>query len=74
MSDASHLLEAALRLAPRERAELVEALTASLDGSDLGEAWESEIQRRIADIDSGRVVPVPGEEVFSRLEQRLRAR
>src|SRR4051812_35910334 len=38
MTDAARLLEAALQLAPRERAELVEALTASLDGSDLGEA------------------------------------
>jgi len=52
----------------------VEALTASLDGSDLGEAWESEIRQRIADVDAGRVQPVPGEQVFSRIEQRLRDR
>ena len=74
MTDAARLLEAALQLAPRERAELVEALTASLDGSDLGEAWESEIRQRIADVDAGRVQPVPGEQVFSRIEQRLRDR
>src|SRR6478735_7778712 len=74
MTDAARLLEAALQLAPRERAELVEALTASLDGSDLGEAWESEIRQRIADVDAGRVEPLPGEQVFSRIEQRLRAR
>jgi putative addiction module component (TIGR02574 family) len=60
MTDAARLLEAALQLAPRERAELVEALTASLDGSDLGEAWESEIRKRIADVDAGRVKSVPG--------------
>jgi putative addiction module component (TIGR02574 family) len=74
MTDAARLLEAALQLAPRERAELVEALTASLDGSDLGDAWESEISQRIADVDAGRVEPVPGEQVFSRIERRLRAR
>ena len=74
MTDAARVLEAALQLAPRERAELVEALTASLDGSDLGEAWEGEIRQRIADVDSGRVKPVPGDQVFSRIEQRLRAR
>ncbi|HWZ91502.1 MAG TPA: addiction module protein [Polyangiaceae bacterium] len=74
MNDAARLLEQALLLAPRERAELVEALTASLDGSDLGQAWEDEITRRLADVDSGRVKPVPGDQVFSRIEQRLRAR
>jgi len=47
---------------------------AVLATSDLGEAWESEIRQRIADVDAGRVEPVPGEQVFSRIEQRLRAR
>ena len=74
MNDAARLLEQALLLAPRERAELVEALTASLDGSDLGQAWEDEITRRLADVDSGSVKPVQGDQVFSRIEQRLRAR
>ena len=74
MNDAARLLEQALQLAPRERAELVEALTASLDGSDLGQAWEDEITQRLADVDSGRVKPVRGDQVFSRIEQRLRAR
>lgn len=68
------IARAALQLAPHERAELVEALTASLDGSDLGEVWESEIRQRIGDVDAGRVEPVSGEQAFSRTEQRLRAR
>jgi putative addiction module component (TIGR02574 family) len=74
MSESSQVLQAALALAPRERAELVEAIAASLDGFDLGTEWEGEIQRRIDDVDSGRVKPIPGEEVLSRVEQRLRAR
>ena len=74
MSDANQVLEAALQLAPRERAELVEALTASLDGHDLGEDWENEIRLRVSDVDAGRVKSVPGEEAFARIEQRLRAR
>lgn len=74
MAEPSRVLEAALELPPRERADLVEAIAASLDGFDLGQEWEEEIQRRVDDIDSGRVQPVPGEEVFDRLEQRLRAR
>ena len=74
MSEPSQVLQAALALEPRERAELVEAIAASLDGYELGAEWEAELQRRIDDVDSGRVNPVPGEEVLSRVEQRLRAR
>jgi putative addiction module component (TIGR02574 family) len=74
MAQPNQVLLAALELPPRERADLVEAIAASLDGFDLGEEWEEEIRQRVDDIDSGRVQPVPGEEVFSRLEQRLRAR
>jgi len=74
MSEPSQVLQAALELAPRERAELVEAIAASLDGFDLGDEWEEEIQKRVLDVDSGQVAAVPGEEVLSRIEQRLRAR
>jgi putative addiction module component (TIGR02574 family) len=74
MSEPSQVLRAALELAPRERAELVEAIAASLDGFDLGDEWEEEIQRRVRDVDSGEVTAVPGDEVLSRIEQRLRAR
>ena len=74
MAEPNQVLQAALELPPRERAELVEAIAASLDGFDLGQEWEEEIRRRVDDIDSGRVQPVPGDEVFARLEQRLRAR
>jgi putative addiction module component (TIGR02574 family) len=74
MSLPSQVLQAALELAPRGRAELVEAIAASLDGFELGEEWEGEIRKRIDDVDSGRVKPVPGEDVLTRVEQRLRAR
>ena len=68
------ILEAAMKLDPREREELIEELSASLDVTDLGEYWETEIKRRIEDVDSGRVKPVPADEVFDRLEQRFRAK
>ena len=74
MSQSSDVLQAALQLGPRERADLVEAIAASLDGVELGDEWEEEILRRIDDVDSGRVKPLPGEEVLARLEQRLRGR
>ncbi len=74
MSEPSQVLQAALELTLRERAELVEAIAASLDGFNLGDEWEDEIQKRVRDVDSGQVVAVPGEEVLSRIEQRLRDR
>jgi len=68
------VLEAALKLHPEEREQLIEELSASLDATDLGEYWETEIKRRIDDVDAGRVKTVPAEEVFARLEQRFRGK
>jgi len=65
------VLEAALKLPPEEREELVDDLSASLDATDLGEYWEGEIARRMGDVDAGRVKTVPAEDVFARLEQRF---
>jgi putative addiction module component (TIGR02574 family) len=37
-----------------------------LPAPELDTAWAAEIQRRIADIESGREVDVPGEDVMAR--------
>ena len=71
---AKGILEAAMKLDPREREELIEELSASLDVTDLGDYWETEIKRRIEDVDSGRAKAVPADEVFDRLEQRFRGK
>jgi putative addiction module component (TIGR02574 family) len=65
------VLEAALKLPPEEREELIDELSASLDVSDLGEYWETEIKRRMDDVDACRVKTVPAHDVFKRLEQRF---
>ncbi len=47
----------ALNLSEAERAELAYNLVASLDGPadpDVEKAWDAEIMRRLAEIDSGR--------------------
>ncbi|MCI0640126.1 MAG: addiction module protein [Gemmataceae bacterium] len=54
------LLKAALKLSNRERARLAASLLESLD-IDLGEEYDHEIQRRIAEIDRGIVKPIPWE-------------
>lgn len=71
---AKEILEAAMKLDPQQREELIEELSASLDATNLGEYWEAEIKRRIEDVDSGRVKTVPANEVFARLEQRFRGK
>jgi putative addiction module component (TIGR02574 family) len=63
---AQDLLEKALSLSERERADLACSLIDSLDPSaDPGAegAWNDEIARRIADLDSGKAKTVPWEKV-----------
>jgi len=55
------LLEAALRLTEKERADLAARLIESLDpevDTDVASAWDAEIQRRLGELDSGAVKPV----------------
>jgi putative addiction module component (TIGR02574 family) len=59
------LLNTALRLPERDRADLAASLIESLDpsfDSDAQAAWADEVRRRLADHDNGAVVPVPWEE------------
>lgn len=74
MLHAKEILQAALQLEPGERASLVEALSASLNGLDLGEEWKAEITHRIEEVDTGRVETVRGDVVFTRLQQRFGGR
>ena len=70
----SDLLQKALALSEEERANLACALIDSLDATvDEGteSAWEREIARRIADLDSGKAKTVPWREVQSRISSKL---
>lgn len=67
--------EAALRLQPAARVALTHALVESLTAlseAQIAELWIEEAERRDAEMDSGRVVGIPGEEVFRRLYDRYR--
>ncbi len=70
------LYERAMSLNDEERAELVGLLLESLDiiGEEGVEAaWLTEIERRLSDLDSGTVKPVPWTEVRARVfEPRAR--
>jgi len=61
-----------LQLAPADRTRLFELLIASIDTDhELEQAWEREADRREAELESGAVVPVPGQQAVDRLRARL---
>jgi putative addiction module component (TIGR02574 family) len=69
---AEQLLNAALALPEEDRFEFVEALMVSLQPSDrppLDDSWREVIQRRSAELRSGKVIPVPWEEVKRRARE-----
>ena len=75
--DLTRLLREALRLSAQDRAALAEALLASLDedvDDDAEAAWRSEVERRIAELDSGSVSSIPWHAVRQRLFERARSR
>jgi putative addiction module component (TIGR02574 family) len=69
------ILRAALELPPLQRAMLADHLLQSLDGpdqKDIDEAWAVEIERRIREIDEGKVELIPGEKVMEELRSRFK--
>jgi len=71
---ASELLQKALELSEEERAELAGSLIESLDTTvdEAAEvAWNEEIARRIADLDSGKAKTIPWEVVRSRISYKF---
>lgn len=71
----SELSRRALELAPEDRARLAEELLASLEGdleADVDAAWDAELKKRIAEVESGAVTLIPADEVFARVRRSLR--
>ncbi len=68
------ILEAeALKLTPAERAALAQRLLASLDeDAEIEEAWAVEVERRIAEVESGAVQVIPIAEALARVRAALK--
>lgn len=68
------LFEQASLLTEKDRATLAGLLIESLESEvvdpDVEEAWRVEIDRRLAELDSGTVQTVPWEEVRAKLQRR----
>ena len=71
--DPNDLLKEALKLPPEARAALAGSLLDSLDqevDEDAEAAWHAEIDRRLRELDSGTVKPIPWSEARRRISGR----
>lgn len=73
MSTPAHDLEAEiLSLPPEDRARLLERLIASFEPQSRAQrAWLELAQRRQAEVRSGKVAMVPGDDALARVRSRL---
>ena len=71
MARSAHdLFEEAMRLDPEERATLMRLLIESLGAEPekgVDDAWMTEVERRMAELDSGAVQSLPWDELRTRL-------
>ena len=69
------LLNAALALPAEDRLQVVEAFIVSLQPSDkppFDDSWREIIQRRSAELKSGKVTPIPWDEVKRQARENAR--
>ena len=75
MTEIAEKLKAELsRLAAEDRAELAYYLIRSLDDEDEGNvqsAWETELEQRWQDMESGAVTGMPAEDVFAEMRKKF---
>ena len=75
MGDPREIESEALQLPPKERARLAQRLLASLDTEsdrDAEQVWLQEAERRLDELESGKVTGIPAEQVFKRARSTLR--
>ena len=68
------LAQRARTLAPEDRARLAEELLASLEHpleAEVDAAWDAELRRRIAEVESGAARLLPADEVFRRVRESM---
>jgi putative addiction module component (TIGR02574 family) len=76
-NDFEQILSAALALPPEKRAMLTERLLVSLDGPNqktIDAAWTEEVEKRLRDLDEGRVEAVDGKLVMQRMRLRYKSK
>ena len=69
------LLQEVLSLPLHLRTKLIDKLIESLNipiQKEIDELWAEEAEKRVSDINSGKVKSIPGEEVFKEIRNRLK--
>ena len=67
--------EKALSLPSEERLKLIDELIKSLNlptNPDIDRKWKEEAEKRIKELDEGKVKPIDGEQVFDEIRSRLK--
>ncbi len=69
MMNTKQLIEEALSLPVEDRAAVVDSILRSLNSpeSDIDHKWAAVARKRLGELKSGEVRPVPGDEVFDRI-------
>jgi len=72
MLKTDELIDEAMSLPVELRAQLVNKLLKSLNPAqaEIDELWAIEAEKRVAEIEAGKVQPVPGDEVFGIIRKR----
>jgi len=67
------LIDEILSLPIEERALVADVLLKSLNKSDpeIDRKWTKIAQRRLEELRSGKIKPIPGDEVFDRIHERF---
>lgn len=67
------LIAEAISLPVEERAQVVDSLLKSLNPpeTDIDEKWAAVANRRLAELHSGQVNPIQGDEVFKKIWRRF---
>jgi putative addiction module component (TIGR02574 family) len=73
MPSTAQIIHEAKSLPVEERTVVVDSLLRSLNPPDpeVDRKWAAVARRRLEELRSGRVKPVPGEEVFAKIRQRF---
>ena len=73
MHSTKDIIQEAAALPVEERIIVVDSLLRSLNIPDPGSdtEWTAVAKRRLAELRSGRVNPVPGDQVFARIRERF---
>jgi putative addiction module component (TIGR02574 family) len=69
------IIEEVASLPVEERAIVADSILRSLNApdSEIDRKWGQVAQRRLAELRSGQVEPIPGEQVFAKIRKRFKA-